>query len=198
MTAHNLARGSAPVALLLLDVINDLEWEGGELLVSHFEAMAPQLAALTERARAAGIPVIYVNDNYGQWRSDVHSLVRHCLDDGVRGQRVVSLLQPAPDDYFVLKPMHSGFFATTLELLLRYLGARTLVLTGVAGNICVLFTANDAHMRGFRVVAPADCLASNTPEDNAYALDQMRKVMSADTTRSSDLDLRSLLATAGT
>ena len=198
MTAHNLARGSAPVALLLLDVINDLEWEGGELLVDHFEAMAPNLAALTERARAAGIPVIYVNDNYGQWRSDMRSLVRHCLNDGVRGQRVVSLLQPAPDDYFVLKPMHSGFFATALELLLQYLGARTLVLTGVAGNICVLFTANDAHMRGFQVVAPADCLASNTPEDNAFALEQMSRVMGADITRSTALDLRGLLAVAGT
>src|SRR4051812_31525552 len=107
----SIAPDQSPVVLLLLDVINDLEWEGGERLLPHAEAMARPLAALVERARAAGVCVVYVNDNYGKWRSDLSQLVEHCLHDGVRGREVVELLRPGPDDYFVLKPKHSGFFA---------------------------------------------------------------------------------------
>jgi nicotinamidase-related amidase len=90
-------------------------------------------------------------------------------------------LKPEERDYFVLKPKHSGFFSTTLDTLLDYLGAKTLVLTGIAGNICVLFTANDAYMRDFHLVVPSDCVISNSPGENHHALDQMQKVLKADT-----------------
>ena len=189
---HGMVPDSSPVALLLLDVINDLEWEGGELLFEHFVPMSERLAALKRRARAAGIPAIYVNDNYGRWRSDWGRLVEHCLNDGTRGKPIVERLQPADDDYFVLKPKHSGFFSTTLEVLLAYLGVHTLIITGVAGNICVLFTANDAYMRDFRVVVPSDCVASNDAEDNAHALEQIRSVLKAETASAAELDLEQL------
>jgi hypothetical protein len=122
------------VALLLLDVVNDLEFPGGERLIKHAVPMARRLARLQARARRMGIPIVYVNDNYGRWRSDFRWLTAHCRRAGTRGKPVVDLLAPAADDYFVLKPKHSGFFSTTLDVLLAYLGARTLVLTGVAGN----------------------------------------------------------------
>jgi nicotinamidase-related amidase len=182
----------SPVALLLLDVINDLEWEGGERLLQHALPMAPRLAELKRRARAAGIPAVYVNDNYGRWQSDFTRLVDHCLEDGVRGQPLVELLRPAADDYFVLKPKHSGFFSTTLDVLLAYLRARTLIITGMAGNICVLFTANDAFMRDFHLVVPADCVASNTASANRHALRQMKYVLGADIRLSDQLDLAAL------
>jgi nicotinamidase-related amidase len=175
------------VALLLLDVINDLEWPGGELLLPHFERAAGHIEDLAAQARAAGVPVIYVNDNYGKWRSDFRHLIAHCLDD-VRGRSIAERLKPHPDDYFVLKPKHSGFFSTTLDVLLRYLGVRTVVLAGVAGNICVLFTAADAHMRDLSLVVPSDCVASNTEEENEQT------VLRADTRASSHLDLRALAA----
>jgi len=95
----------------------------------------------------------------------------------VRGRPVVELLRPDEDDYFVLKPKHSGFFSTTLDTLLEYLGARAVVLAGMAAKICVLFTANDAYMRDLHLAVPSDCVASNTEEENRYALDQMRKVL---------------------
>src|SRR5207248_2360578 len=107
--------------------------------------------ALKKRAKAAGIPAIYVNDNFGIWQSDFRSVVRHCLEDGVCGAPIARLLAPEADDYFVLKPKHSGFYSTTLDILLDYLGVRALILTGIAANICVLFTANDAYMRDFRL-----------------------------------------------
>ena len=189
---HGSVPDTAKVALILIDVINDLEFPGAEQLLAHALPMAHRLAALKRRAKAARIPVIYVNDNFGRWQSDFTKLVAHCLTDGVRGRPVAKLLQPESDDYFVLKPKHSGFFSTTLDTLLRYLGAQTLILTGMAGNICVLFTANDAYMRDYGLVVPADCVVSNTVAENEHALAQMQKVLKADITPAGDLDLESL------
>jgi nicotinamidase-related amidase len=93
----------------------------------------------------------------------------------------------------VLKPKHSGFYSTTLELLLEAVGAHTLILTGIAGNICVLFTANDAYMRGYRLVIPADCVASQTIRENKSALHLMQTVLKADVRPSTALDLPRLL-----
>lgn len=187
-----LAHEQTETVLLLIDVINDLEFEDGELLLPHALTMAERIAALKERAQAANIPSIYVNDNFGQWRSDFSHLVDHCLEDNVRGERIVRRLKPNKDDYFVLKPKHSGFYLTTLELLLEYLGAKTLILTGLAGDICVLFTANDAYMRDYKLHIPADCVASNTEESNERALQIMQRALKADTTPSTELDLNAL------
>ena len=122
-----------------------------------------------------------MNDNFGRWQSNFHTQVEHCLEDGVRGRELVEELRPEADDYFVLKPKHSGFFSTTLDILLEYLGAKTLILTGIAGNICVLFTANDAYLRDFGLIVPRDAVASNTEEENDHALEQMAKILKADT-----------------
>jgi nicotinamidase-related amidase len=188
---------SSPVALLLLDVINDLEFDEGDQLLVHAIPMAERLAALAGNARRARVPVIYVNDNYGRWRSDFRRLVAHCLEDGVRGEPIAARLRPAEDDYFVLKPKHSGFFSTSLDVLLDYLEVETLILTGMAGNICVLFTANDAYMRDYGLVVPADCVASNDAEENRHALEQMRVVLKADVRPSSEIDLEALRRAEG-
>jgi nicotinamidase-related amidase len=148
--------------------------------------------ALKARAKQAGIPSIYVNDNFGRWQSDFRKLIRHCLAHDVRGKPLASLLKPDEDDYFVLKPKHSGFYSTTLDLLLTYLGVKTLVLTGIAGNICVLFTANDAYMRDYHLIIPTDCVASNTVKENNNALELMKNVLKADVRPSTELDLRGL------
>jgi nicotinamidase-related amidase len=189
---HGNAPDKSDVALLLIDVINDLEFPEGDQLLRHALPMARQIAALKRRARQEGVPVIHVNDNFGRWRSDFNAQVEHCLQDGVRGKPVVELLRPDEDDYFVLKPKHSGFFSTTLDILLKYLGVKAVVLTGMAANICVLFTANDAYMRDLHLAVPSDCVASNTEEENRYALDQMRKVLKADTRPSTELSFPAL------
>ena len=189
---HGMVPDKSEVALVLLDVINDLEFEGGEELFPHAYRAAERIAALKGRVKLAGVPVVYVNDNFGIWRSDFRKLVAHSTQEGVRGRPIVELLLPDDDDYFVLKPKHSGFFSTTLDVLLNYLGVRTLILTGFAGNICVLFTANDAYMRDFILVVPSDCCASNSQEENWHALGQMQKVLKADITPSVELDLADL------
>jgi nicotinamidase-related amidase len=168
---------AAGTALLLIDVINDLEFEGSQQLIAEAEPMALRLRAFKRRAAAAGIPSIYVNDNFGQWRSDFGRTVNHCLRAGSPGRVVSRRMRPSTRDYFVLKPKHSGFYDTTLYTLLDGLHIRRVIVTGIAGNICVLFTANDAYMREFRVFAPADCIVSNTATDNAHALTQIRTVL---------------------
>ena len=167
----------AGTALLLIDVINDLAFEGSEALVEQAEPMALRLAVLKRRAKAAGLPIIYVNDNFGQWRSDFRQTVAHCTARSSPGRLVSQRLRPTSRDYFVLKPKHSGFYDTTLDTLLESLRIRRVILTGIAGNICVLFTANDAHMRELKVFAPADCIVSNTAADNDHALRQIASVM---------------------
>jgi nicotinamidase-related amidase len=194
---HGNVPDKAEVALLLIDVINDLEFEDGERLLEHALPMAGRLAALKRRAKQAGIPAIYVNDNFGKWQSDFNKLLAHCLEEDVRGKPLVERLKPEEDDYFVLKPKHSGFFSTTLDTLLEYLQARTLILAGLAGNICVLFTANDAYMRDFHLVVPSDCVASNSAEENQHALELMKTVLKADTRPSTELDLDELKAAPG-
>jgi nicotinamidase-related amidase len=190
---HGNVPESSAVALLLIDVINDMEFEGAEGLVEAAVPMARRVAELKRKAKALGIPAIYVNDNFGRWQSDFRRVVDHCLNDGVRGEEVARILEPEDDDYFVLKPKHSAFYATTLDTLLTYLGARSVILTGIAGNICILFSANDAYMRDLDVIVPSDCVASNSEEENRHALEQMRDVLKADITPSTALDLEALL-----
>jgi nicotinamidase-related amidase len=185
--------GSAPdkhkFALLLIDVINDFDFAEADQLLKYTRPMARNLLRLKRRAQKAGVPVVYVNDNFGRWKSDFRRTVEHCALHG-RGREVVELLRPEENDYFVLKPKHSGFFSTTLETLLRYLETQTLILTGIAGNFCVLFTANDAYMRDFNLFVPLDCTVSNTKKGNDSALALMRKFLKADTRSSSGIALR--------
>ena len=193
--SHDL-HGSAPdkseAALLLIDVINDFDFEEGDELLRLALPVGKNIAELKKRAEAAGIPCIYVNDNFGKWQSDFKKIVARCTADDAKGKEFVKLLVPDNDDYFVLKPKHSGFYSTTLDLLLTHLNAKNLILTGIAGNNCVLFTANDAYMRDFKVFVPADSVVSNTEEENRYALKQMETVLKADTRPSRELDLKAL------
>jgi len=189
---HGNVPDTAAVARLLIDFINDFEFEDGKALLQHALPAAKRTAALKQRVRDAAIPVIYVNDNFGKWQSNFSKLIMHCLEDDVRGRPVVELLQPADEDYFVLKPKQSGFYASTLDILLDYLQVETLIITGVAGNICVLFTAHDAYMRDFHPIIPADCIASKTVQANMSALKHMKNVLKADIRPSTDLDMRAL------
>jgi nicotinamidase-related amidase len=176
---HGAERRRCSTALLLIDVINDMEFPEGAQLLRHALPAARRIAALKQRAAAAGIPAIYVNDNFGKWRSDFQKQVRHCLRDGVRGEPVARLLAPAEEDYFVLKPKSSAFFGTTLHSLLNHLEIETLVLTGVAADVCILFTAHDAHLRDYKIIVPSDCVASNLRRETTIALANMKKATHA-------------------
>ena len=194
---HGNAPDESDVALLLIDVINDLEFEGGDRLLPQALVMARHLADLAARARRAGVPVIYANDNFGRWRSDFGVLLARVLGEDVRGRPIAERLRPGPDDYVVLKPKHSAFFSTTLDLLLRYLKARRLVLGGLTGDRCVLFTASDAYLRDFELVVPSDGVASIDRRANRRALAQMRTLLHADVRPARAVTLRRRLRPRG-
>jgi nicotinamidase-related amidase len=189
---HGNVPEKASVALLLIDVINDLEFSHGAALLKYALPMAERIAELKAKASKMGVPAIYVNDNFGKWRSDFNQIIRHCLEDGVRGQPLAEILRPGKEDYFVLKPKHSAFYSTTLDILLEYLGVETLIITGIAADICVLFTASDAYVRDFNLIIPGDCVASADPEENRHALEIMSRVLKADTRPAAELDLGEL------
>ncbi|MBV8774925.1 MAG: cysteine hydrolase [Deltaproteobacteria bacterium] len=186
---HGSVPDESTSALLLLDVISDFEFAGAAELLVHATAMLPRLTALKARARQAGIPAVYVNDNFGRWTSDFRHLLHHCLSDGVRGEPIARALAPLDDDYSVLKPKHSGFFGTSLELVLKYLGASSLIVTGFTTDICVAFTAADAYMREYRLWIPSDCTAAVDARHHAAALRYMERVLGADIRPSTEMEL---------
>ena len=194
-TQQNLHDDSdrSSVALLLIDVINDLEFEGGERLASQALRIVQNIATLKRLAKSKKIPIIYANDNFGKWQSDFRKLVDHCVAEPVRGRPVAQQLLPESDDYFVLKPKLSAFYSTTLDLLLKYLRVRTLILTGFAGDMCILLTAGDAHMRDYRLIVPADCVVSEDPGSNQCALELMNRNLDVDVSVSTKIDLNSLI-----
>ena len=161
-------------ALLLIDVINTFDFQGANALIRAAERVSKDVQALAATARAAGVPVIYVNDNFGHWTSDFRATVRECLRPDRPGRAVCERLHPTAQDYFVLKPQHSGFYGTPLEMLLGHLRIHTLVLAGFATNLCVVFTANDAHMRGYHIVVPSDGCAANTRALTQATLNHVR------------------------
>jgi len=183
------AQDKARVALLIIDMINAFDFPGARAMLPRARAAARATAGLKRRARAARVPVIYVNDNFGRWRSDFRQILEHCLKSP--GRAIARLLAPDEEDYFVLKPKHSGFEFTTLDVLLKHLGVETLVLCGVATNFCVLFTAHDAYMRDYRLIVPSDCVASVTPQADRYALAHMADVTKADVRAARRVDFKS-------
>lgn len=172
-------------ALLIIDMINPFTFPGADELFPAAHEAAIRICRLKQRAHRAEIPVLYINDNFGTWRHDFHTLVTRCLEQPCRGRAIAELLAPSEEDYFVLKPKHSAFYATPLELLLQSLGIRRLILTGVTGDQCILYTAADAYMRDYGLVIPGDCTASLSVQVNEQALEHMRRYFRADTSGSS-------------
>ncbi len=171
-------------ALLVIDFINPLDFPLGKAMAPRALRAARRTAALKARLKAVRIPVIYANDNFGRWFSEFSAVARACRTSGLPGAELADILRPEDGDLSVLKPCHSAFFGTPLEFLLDELGARRLVLTGIAADNCVLFTAHDAYLRKYALHVPADCVVSERDEDRRWALDHMRRVVKADTSPS--------------
>lgn len=159
-------------ALLIIDMINRFEFPGGERLARSAERIAPAILRLRGFHRNRGWPVVYCNDNFGRWRSDFRKVVEACSESG-SGSRIAEWLHPETGDYFILKPKHSAFYSTALDLLLRSLRIGRLVLSGVAGDGCVQATAIDAHMRDYEVCVASDATASLTTSRNRKCLETL-------------------------
>lgn len=180
-------------ALLLIDVVND--FEGVADLAVQAQSAAEAIKPLCAQARVNDVPIVYVNDNFALWHSDRAQIVEHCRRPESNGRAIVALLEPERHDYFVIKPRYSGFYATTLPVLLPQLGATRLIVTGFATDICVLFTATDAYMREYDLWIPADCVAANTAERSRASLRHMARILKAETRPSGELELADWIRT---
>jgi nicotinamidase-related amidase len=198
MTGAPHAPRPAPgrTGLLIVDMINDMAFEGADAMAVEAVQAAQTVARLRSEAEALGVPVVYVNDNYGLWHSERSKIVEHCRRGSDTARTLAELVAPRDDDYFVIKPQVSGFYATNLPVLLPKLGVQRLVLTGIAADICVLFTAADAHMRDYQLWTPSDAVASCRAEHRDWALRIMAKSMAADIRPTTELGLRTWVAAA--
>ncbi|AEB61573.1 MULTISPECIES: isochorismatase family cysteine hydrolase [Bacillus] len=167
-------------ALLIVDMINNFQFDMGERLAEKTKQIVPRILSLKKHAKQNNWPIIYINDHYGLWKADIDAIREECSND--ISADIIEDISPQPDDYFLIKPKHSAFYETALHTLLTELKVNQLMITGIAGNICVLFTANDAYMREYSIAIPKDCTASNNDEDNDFALTMMENVLFAEIT----------------
>ncbi|MFJ8417218.1 isochorismatase family cysteine hydrolase [Bacillus paramycoides] len=172
-------------ALLIIDMINNFQFSHGPTLAQKCETIKNPILQLKETMKSLDYPVIYVNDHYQLWRSDIDQLITHCTNE--YSENIIQAIAPSTDDYIFIKPHYSAFYETPLNSLLGYLKIENLILTGIAGNICILFTANDAHMRNYTLYVPQDCIASNNDQDNVHALKIMEATLKANIAPSAQL-----------
>lgn len=175
---------------MIVDMINDFEFEDGPKLFRRALPVAKAIVKLRTRALRAGVPVVYVNDNFAKWHDTFQTTIETIEQASDAGREMVAMLRPEKQDYYILKPDRSGFYETPLELLLEDLGVREVIITGVTTDICVLFTAHDAHMRGLGVRVPSDCTTATTDAYKRQGLDLLERVADADTRASEGVRFR--------
>ncbi|WP_367184087.1 cysteine hydrolase family protein [uncultured Azohydromonas sp.] len=176
--------------LLLVDFINPLQFTGADSIAPAALRAARCTARLKQVLSQRGVPAVYANDNYGTWRSQFSDVLNYCKGLPGEAGEIARLLAPAECDLSILKPRHSGFYATPLELLLTQMHAHELIVVGLSADMCVQLTAMDAYLRGYSVWAPADCTAAETPERKREALAYIERVFKADIRDSTELDRR--------
>ena len=180
--ADRVAAGG--MALLVIDMVSSWDFPDADVLARAALAIAPRIGALKRRCIDAGVPVVFVNDNRGRWRSEFRELVRVSIVESEIGAAIAEHLRPGDGDYSVLKPKQSAFYATPLDLLLRHLRVTRLLVSGVASEQCIVISAAEAKMRDYDVVVPSDCIADQTAARTARALRHLREALGIETTPS--------------
>lgn len=178
------ALSPSPTVLLLVDFINPLDFPGSENLAMSAVPAARATAKLKSRLARDGVVCIYANDNYGIWRSEFRDIRAMCeASPGATGE-LARALAPGERDLAILKPRHSAFFGTPLDLMLTQMHTKSLVIAGLAADICVQLTAMDASLRGYRLWIPSDCTAAESEQAKHDALQYVKRVLKADIRRS--------------
>jgi nicotinamidase-related amidase len=172
-------RGTRRVAVLVIDLITDFGFGHGRQLRDAVQARQPSITRLLARARAAAVPVIYVNDAGRPWRSDLPALLTRAAASPLALPDFATQLAPRDEDQVVLKPRHSAFFGTPLQPLLEDLRTEVLVLCGVSAESCIWITACDAFTRGYRLVVPQDVVAGISAAAVRATLTGLRESLSA-------------------
>lgn len=175
----------ASYALLLVDFLNPMDFTSSKACLSRAVAAAKRTARLKAALKKQGVPAIYANDHWGEWTHNFDDVLAALKDSRSDGRVLAEILAPEKDDYRILKPRHSAFYGTPLEFLLEELKAKDLIVTGIAADNCVFFTASDAYLRQYRLHVPSDCVVSESDRDRLAALRHMQRILKADTAGSS-------------
>lgn len=170
-------RHDADTALIIVDMISDWQFEDGDTLLTVAHALAPRLKRLLDRCRRQGVVIIYANDNWGKWQSNFDEQLANAQRCGGMAADICHILAPERGDYIVLKPRHSAFYATPLQLILQRLDVKRLIITGMTTDQCVLITAIEAHMHQYDIWCPGDCVGTLTEERQARTLAHMQEVV---------------------
>jgi nicotinamidase-related amidase len=165
-------------ALIVVDMLNTYEFEDADRLVESAEQALPAMRRLLARAADEDVLTIYVNDNFGAWKSDREDLIQSALEG--RRRDLVEPLLPRDGALFVVKARHSIFFQTPLEYLLGQEGVDRLVLTGQVTEQCILYSALDAYIRHLEIVVPRDAVAHIHPHLADASLELMTRNMRAE------------------
>ncbi len=166
--------------LLLVDFINPMNFPEAKQLAPMAVEAAHAAARLKSALRAQGVPAIYANDNFGNWRSDFPALARKLAASGGPRAAMARALRPLKNDLSVLKPRHSAFYGTPLDILLEGIGAHELVIVGLATDMCVQLTAADAFLREYKMLVPSNCTAAETTRAKEASLEHMRRILKCD------------------
>lgn len=167
-------------ALVIIDVQNDFVAPGAPIECVGARKIIEPLSKLVKTARLNSVPVIFTREEHRKTQVDFgleleYGEPLHCLE-GSKGVEFYSDLRPDPSDFVIRKRRYSAFFATDFDILLKGLGVDTLVLTGVATDVCVRATAQDAHQHNYRVVVPSNCVAGTNSERHQAALENIRYI----------------------
>jgi nicotinamidase-related amidase len=180
-------RARVKSALIVVDMLNEYDHEDSEVLVESVRAVLPAMRELVERAQRDQTPIVYVNDNYGDWGAGRPEIVERAIAG--RAADLVEPIVPAEGTWFIAKARHSIFYETQLEYLLREQGIERVVLVGQVTEQCILYSALDAYVRHFKVAVPADAVAGIHEDLADAALRMMERNMRADITSARDCAL---------
>ena len=163
-------------ALLIIDMLNDFVVKGAPLEVPRARRIIAGIKKRIAKAHRERMPIIHICDKHRKEDPEFNVWPRHAVN-GTAGSEIINELKPRSRDYIIDKTTYSGFYRTKLEKLLKKLGTKKLIITGVCTEICVLHTAADAYMRGYQVEVPADCVAGLDDGDHQFALKQIKRIL---------------------
>ena len=175
-------------ALVVIDMLTTYDFPDAEKLVPSAADVVPNISSLIARAQDEDVPIIYVNDNYGDWNSSIQELWDNAIDG--KHPELVEPIKPPDDVSFVIKARHTVFYGTPLEHLLKSEEIGRLVLTGQVTEQCILYSALDAYVREIEVAVPADAVAHIHENLGSAALDMMERNMDADVSPAEEIALR--------
>lgn len=182
-----LGRGER-TAVLVIDMLTDYDHPDGDALRASAASIVPVIAGLRDRAREQDVPVVWINDNHGEWAEDREGLIASARRGA--GAALIDPIAPHEGAPFLFKARHSVFFGSPLEYLLELEGIGRLVLAGQVTEQCILYSALDAYIRHFQVVVPRDAVAHIDPDLAEASLRLMERNMRAQVVDAADVELR--------